>query len=155
MVPPLIALTVISASLAIVGPACDPKKMSEKEKREKARLAQIEEDRQFRVQLRRDVQCKIVKEAELGVFIRGRVDLIHADACDRIRRSCDFKVEFLFELSKSDKAHLGDSVAKIGVDCDDELKFALKHGLAAFRDHRELLEAAVEEALDRAREDTR
>lgn len=152
--PPLAGLIAfIAVGLAIAGPPCDPKKLGEKEKQEKARLAQLEKDRNVRAQARRDEQCKVVKEAELGVFLRGRIDLIQADACDRIRRSCDYKVEFLFELSKSDKAYLGDSIAKIGIECGDELKFALKHGLEAFRDHRELLETAVEEALERARED--
>ena len=58
-------------------------------------------------------------------------------------------------LNKANKTTLAEKIAKIGEDCTDELKFATKHGLDAFRDHRAILEVAIEEAVARAVEEAR
>ena len=149
---------VSALALALVFAGCEDKEAEKKRiewvKRQEAKAAAWK----ARGKTHRAEQCTVVAEAEAEAFLQGRIDLIEKnkgrDGCTRLRiEGCDYKVELLFELNKANKTTLSEKLTKIGEDCTDELKFATKHGLEAFHDHRALLETAVERAVEQARSD--
>ena len=115
---------------------------------------QSERDREAEARRQAEVarQCELVNGALAVVGQRGRKDLTVYDLgqpCERIQSDdCDYKVELMFELTKAGQAALSDQITPLGPDCAEEQKFALKYGLEAFRDHRKLLNDAVEEATE-------
>ena len=155
----LFMVCAVGLALALTG--CEDKEADKRQveaaKRKEAETAEWKR----KAGARRAEECRVVAVAEGEVFLQGRTDLIEKingrDSCGRLRvEGCDYKVEFMFELNKTNRlanTSLGEKIAKIGEDCTDELSFATKHGLEAFRDHRALLEAAVEAAIERAVEE--
>ena len=142
------------ASAALVVMAIALVNCEEEKRVQQAARVKVEAVKAWGAKLRAAEQCVTVDAAMPVIFERQRFDLIERkngrDPCSRFRlEGCDYKVEILYELSKAGRNDLEARVAKIGVDCADELEFALKHGLGAFRDHRELLEAATEDAAVR------
>ena len=151
MMSKVASASAIVAVTAIVMVSCEDEKRVRQAKR-----AKIESVKAWEAKLRAAEQCVTVDAALPAIIERQRIDLVERkngrDPCTRFRlEGCDYKVEILYELSKAGRSDLESRVAKIGVDCADELKFALKHGLEAFRDHRGLLESATED--DAAREE--
>jgi hypothetical protein len=106
-----------------------------------------------RIRAEHELQCKLMDEA-LGVVVpRGRADLGQTRdgiaPCDRPdTEQCGYKVEMEYELIEAGRGDLSDRVEAIdvGEECADELRFARKHGISAFRDHWALLKEAVERA---------
>jgi hypothetical protein len=126
---------------------------SEETKKKRAEGAEKERLVTERRKANRAQQCGLVTEALDVVAARGRADLAQLNngvpACRRIEvEDCGYKVELLYELQATDRAPLTQQLEKIGDDCDRELEFATKHGLAAFRDHHKLLTEALENARD-------
>jgi len=73
-------------------------------------------------------------QAKDGIPICVRPDL----------EGCTYMVEVGFELLQADRQDLAAQVSKAFdvLDCGDELRFSLKHGLEAYRDARVLIAKA-------------
>jgi hypothetical protein len=92
-------------------------------------------------------QCRTLARAlDVVGYSRHRLDLIQAKAgmptCARPdAEGCRYLVEVAFELQQADRRDLAEQVRKTWdyVDCDPELRFAVKYGLEAYRDARILM----------------
>ena len=117
-----------------------------------AKQAERKHEAEAKRQLEIAHQCEVVNEVLAVVRQQGREDLAKYDSgrpCERIKNEdCDYKVELMFELSKATQPALSDQIAPLGPDCTDEQRFAVKYGLEAFRDHRKLLNDAVNDATE-------
>jgi hypothetical protein len=97
-------------------------------------------------------RCQILARAlDVVGYQRHRPDLAEAKdgmpICVRPDlEGCPYLVEVGFELTQADRQDLAAQVSKsFGVlDCGDELRFAMKHGLEAYRDARVLIAKANE-----------
>ena len=132
----VIALTVLATVVA----ACDSKQ------------AQIERQRRAADDLMRKQECATMTVAIGTMRQRGRADIVEPDSsCWTIdTESCRIKVEMALELRNAGNPGLADQVMRIGKVCSGEAQFESKYGLAAFRDHRKLLEQAEQDAFDEA-----
>lgn len=125
--------------------ACD----SEQAARQRANEAKAKETEKARV----EQECHTVQQALVILASRGRKDLTQPehgliDVCNPFDvEGCGYKVEVMLELDAAGSIQLGERIQSIGINCQDEFKFAKRFGLEAFREHRKLLEAAVEDAL--------
>jgi hypothetical protein len=140
-----------AAAFAAYIPYC----RSQVEEAERKRAIAAEKSRIAAEQYRakRDQQCATVNEALAVVAGRGRTDLAQGGknlpACQRIEsEGCGYKVELLYELRSAARTDFVQALSKIGEDCERGLEFAIKHGLAAFRDHHKILVEALEEEHD-------
>jgi hypothetical protein len=97
-------------------------------------------------------RCRILARAlDVVVYQRHRPDLAQAkdvlSTCVRPDlEGCPYMVEVGFELVQADRQDLAAQVSKAFdvLDCADELRFAMKHGLEAYRDARVLIAKANE-----------
>ena len=141
----------------LVVQACD-QEVAQKPYPEQAKKEQEAKERKRQREAQKEAECAIVVEALAVASLRGREDLVDplkgSKQCHRIYiEECPYKVELLYELGKAARRDLVEKVAKIGFeDCSEEFRFAEKYSIEAFRDHRKLLEAAVEEALSEERD---
>ena len=92
-------------------------------------------------------RCSAIDQALALVRERGRTDLVGTDAqCSTVDLyDCSFKVELMVELSTANAAVINEQIATIGEPCASEYRFAVKYGIEAFRDHRKLLEEAMDD----------
>jgi hypothetical protein len=92
-------------------------------------------------------QCRTLARAlDVVGYQRHRPDLAQAKdgipTCSRPdTEGCSYLVEVGFELRQADRRDLAEQVRKTWAyfDCDPELRFAVKHGLDAYRDARVLI----------------
>jgi hypothetical protein len=93
-------------------------------------------------------RCRTLARAlDVVGYSRHRLDLAQAKAgmptCTRPdAEGCPYLVEVAFELQQADRGDLADQVRRTWAyfDCDPELRFAVKHGLEAYRDARVLVQ---------------
>jgi hypothetical protein len=96
-------------------------------------------------------RCRIlIRALDVVGYQRHRLDLMQVKddvpVCGRPdAEGCDYAVEVEVELLLAHRADLRDQVRKTAfdlLDCDDEVRFAVKHGLEAYRDARVLVAKA-------------
>lgn len=99
-------------------------------------------------------QCSLTEEVITFARSLGRADLAEPNAsCKTFSlQDCRVNVELLMALAKANKPDISDYI-RSNKDCGAEYQFAQKYGMDAFRDHRKLLEAAMEEATAEAQDD--
>jgi hypothetical protein len=96
-------------------------------------------------------QCRTLTRAlDVVSYQRHRPDLAEAKdgmpTCVRPDlEGCPYLVEVAFELMQADRQDLAAQVSKAFdvLECDDEFRFSLKHGLDAYRDARVLVAKAA------------
>jgi len=92
-------------------------------------------------------RCRILMRAlDVVGYQRHRLDLTRekdgVPLCMRPdAEGCDYAVEVEVELLQADRADLRDELRKSFdlLNCDNEVRFAVKHGLEAYRDARVLV----------------
>jgi hypothetical protein len=93
-------------------------------------------------------RCRIlVRALDVVGYSRHRLDLTQAKddvpACARPdAEGCAYAVEVEMELLQAGRTDLREQVRKTAfdlLDCEDEVRFAIKHGLEAYRDARVLV----------------
>ena len=134
------ARVIVLAVLASAVAACDTKQ------------AQIERQQRAAEAAKRKQECAAMTTAIATMRLRGRTDIVETDtSCWTIdTENCRIKVEMALELRSAGNPTLADQVMPIGKDCSGEAQFESKYELAAFRDHRKLLEQAEQDATDEA-----
>jgi hypothetical protein len=96
-------------------------------------------------------RCRILMRAlDVVGFERHRLDLVGEKdgmpVCARPdAEGCAYATEVEYELLQASRADLQVQVRKVAfdlLDCDEDVRFALKHGLEAYRDARVLVAKA-------------
>jgi hypothetical protein len=96
-------------------------------------------------------RCRVLMRAlDVVGFERHRLDLVGEKDGMRVcarpdAEGCSYAVEVEMELLQAGRVDLREQVRKTAfdlLDCDDEVRFAIKHGLEAYRDARVLVARA-------------
>ena len=100
-------------------------------------------------------ECQAIDQGIASARQHGHADILPADAgCYNIEfGDCRVRVELAVELSSDGAALASAAIAGIDDSCAGEHAFARTYGIAAFRDHWKLQEAANELAVEEARQD--
>lgn len=100
-------------------------------------------------------QCRVLTRAlDVVGYQSQRPDLMQdKDSVPPCRRpeveGCAYTVEVEFELLRAERLDLAAQIYKALdlADCDTELRFALKHGLPAYRDLRAIVDKTIDKSV--------
>lgn len=100
-------------------------------------------------------RCKILARAlDVVGHERQRLDLMGpkdgSAPCQRPdAEGCRYVTEVRHELATAGRLDLSEEVGKAFLpgDCDEDLAFATKHGLPAYRDHKAIVDKAIEDTV--------
>lgn len=96
-------------------------------------------------------ECQLIREA-VSTLLKSKQPELDEAACEAIKSECGYKVPVMLRLKEVGEPELLVKIMKAGNYCQKEYDFAVTYGISVWKEHYDLLQAAVDKAVEECQE---